>query len=76
MFSLFQEQVPLCGRICCDSNGKLNAQSVVLEGSRETSAGKRIPLDLSDVTHYSLFPGQASFVIIRLLEQTHLSYVS
>ena len=53
-----QEQVPTCGRVCCDSNGKLNAHSVVLEGSRETSAGRHIPMDISDVPQYSLFPGQ------------------
>jgi len=36
----------------------LNVKSIVLEGSRETSGGERVPLDLSDVKDYSLFPGQ------------------
>lgn len=46
------------GRICCDSLGKMNAKSVILEGSRDTSAGRSVPLDLSDLKQYSLFPGQ------------------
>lgn len=53
-----QEQLSVVGRICCDSVGKLNAKSVVLEGSRQTSAGRRIPVDLTSVKQYSLFPGQ------------------
>ncbi|XP_061164256.1 DNA polymerase alpha subunit B-like [Saccostrea echinata] len=53
-----QEEVTLVGRICCDSLGKLNAKSVILEGSRDTSAGCFIHLDLSDLKQYSLFPGQ------------------
>lgn len=48
----------MVGRICCDSVGKLNPQSVLLEGSVETSAGKRVPLKLTEVNNYSLFPGQ------------------
>ena len=76
IWSLFQEPVTIAGRICCDSIGKLNSKSVVLEASRETSAGKQIPIDLSQVPSYSLFPGQVSknfyiisqsFKIIRLL---------
>ncbi|KAI8788317.1 DNA polymerase alpha subunit B [Biomphalaria glabrata] len=53
-----QESVTVAGRICCDSIGRLNNQSVLLEGSHETSSGKCISLDLSEVTNYSLFPGQ------------------
>nr|XP_022332439.1 DNA polymerase alpha subunit B-like [Crassostrea virginica] len=53
-----QEEVTLVGRVCCDSLGKMNAKSVILEGSRDTSAGRFIPLDLSDLKQYSLFPGQ------------------
>ncbi|XP_052274858.1 DNA polymerase alpha subunit B-like isoform X2 [Dreissena polymorpha] len=53
-----QEEVTVCGRVCCDSNGKLNAKSVVLEGSIDTSAGKVIPLDVSQLKEYALFPGQ------------------
>lgn len=53
-----QEEVTVAGRVCCDSNGKLNAKSVVLEGSIDTSSGKTIPVDLSQVKEYAMFPGQ------------------
>jgi len=53
-----QENVVSCGRIECDSQGRLNAKSIMLEGSQETSSGKRIPLDVSEISSYSLFPGQ------------------
>lgn len=45
------------GQICCDSNGKLNAQSVLLEAGIE-QGGQQVPVDLSELTEYSLFPGQ------------------
>lgn len=57
----------MVGRICCDCNGKLNAKSVLLEGSRESSAGKAIPLDLSELTEFSLFPGQVGVIIFHVL---------
>ncbi|XP_010191528.1 PREDICTED: DNA polymerase alpha subunit B, partial [Mesitornis unicolor] len=53
-----QEAVTTLGQIGCDGNGKLNAQSVVLAGDREHSSGAQIPLDLSELREYSLFPGQ------------------
>jgi len=53
-----QDDVTVCGRICCDSVGRLNKQSVILEGSRQISAGKCISLDLSELKQFSLFPGQ------------------
>jgi len=52
------ESVAMAGRICCDSVGRLNAASVLLEGSREISGGNTVPLDLSQLSEYSLFPGQ------------------
>ncbi|XP_046343020.2 DNA polymerase alpha subunit B-like [Haliotis rufescens] len=78
-----QDQVTVSGRIGCDSNGKLNAKSVVLEGSRESSAGKCIPVDLSSLKEYSLFPGQLvaldgsnttgqKFVVTKLYENSPL----
>ena len=54
----FQEEVTVVGRVCCDSVGKLNAKSVLLEGSRTTSAGRQVPLELGSLSQYSLFPGQ------------------
>jgi len=50
--------VTVVGRVCCDSIGKLNAKSVLLEGSQESSAGRCIPVDLSELKEFSLFPGQ------------------
>lgn len=55
-----QEPVTLLGQIGCDSNGKLNNKSVILEGDREHSSGARVPVDLSELKEYSLFPGQVS----------------
>ena len=46
------------GRICCDSEGHLNSNSVVLQGSMDASGGHSIHLDLSKLDSYSLFPGQ------------------
>jgi DNA polymerase alpha subunit B len=54
-----QEDVTVVGRVCLDGReGKLNAASVVLEGSRETSNGARVMLDLSGIEEFSMFPGQ------------------
>ncbi|XP_036182588.1 DNA polymerase alpha subunit B isoform X3 [Myotis myotis] len=53
-----KEPVTLLGQIGCDSNGKLNNKSVILEGDREHSCGARVPVDLSELKEYSLFPGQ------------------
>ena len=57
-----QEEVTVVGRICCDSNGKLNAKSVLLEGSVDMSAGKTIPVDLTQLKEFALFPGQVLFL--------------
>ncbi|KAH9910106.1 DNA polymerase alpha/epsilon subunit B [Xylariomycetidae sp. FL2044] len=48
------------GRIASDSTeGKLNAASLVLETSRRTGAGRRIPLNLQKLNgRYQFFPGQ------------------
>ncbi|XP_042294904.1 DNA polymerase alpha subunit B isoform X1 [Sceloporus undulatus] len=53
-----QNQVTVLGRIGCDSNGKLNAKSIVLEGDQEHSSGGLLPVDVSELPEYSLFPGQ------------------
>ncbi|KAK3864007.1 hypothetical protein Pcinc_030268 [Petrolisthes cinctipes] len=52
------ERVCAVGRVCCDSVGHLNAASVLLEGSRSASGAATVPLDLSRLKQYSLFPGQ------------------
>ncbi|KAL8184130.1 UNVERIFIED_CONTAM: DNA polymerase alpha subunit B [Gekko kuhli] len=53
-----QEPVTVLGQIGCDSNGKLNARSVILEGDQEHSSGGQVPVDVSELAEYSLFPGQ------------------
>eukprot|EP01038_Epipyxis_sp_PR26KG_P005777 gene5777-7975_t len=57
-----QDLVWVCGRICCDGEGKINKSSVLLEGSRRDSGGRRSHLDLSEISSYSLFPGQIVLV--------------
>lgn len=52
-----QDNVTVLGQVCCDSNGKLNAQSVLLEAGPE-QGGQQVPVDLSELKEYSLFPGQ------------------
>lgn len=54
----------MLGQICCDSNGKLNAQSVLLEAGPE-QGGQQVPVDLSELREYSLFPGQVSGVLLQ-----------
>lgn len=54
----------MLGQICCDSNGKLNAQSVLLEAGPE-QGGQQVPVDLSELKEYSLFPGQVSGIILQ-----------
>ncbi|KAM9849629.1 DNA polymerase alpha subunit B [Aulostomus maculatus] len=52
-----QDSITVVGQVCCDSNGKLNAQSVLLETGPE-QGGQQVPVDLSELKEYSLFPGQ------------------
>lgn len=69
----------MLGQICCDSNGKLNAQSVLLEAGPD-QGGQQVPVNLSELKEYSLFPGQVSkekppsYVIMCLFH--HLLYTS
>lgn len=78
------EMVWVCGRICTDAaEGKINRDSVLLEGSNKDSNGRRVKLDLSKVGAYSLFPGQIvlvegtdssgkTMVVKRIVEGFHL----
>uniref|UniRef100_A0A3Q2X097 DNA polymerase alpha subunit B n=1 Tax=Haplochromis burtoni TaxID=8153 RepID=A0A3Q2X097_HAPBU len=52
-----QDSITVLGQICCDSNGKLNAQSVLLEAGPE-QGGQQVPVDLSELKEYSLFPDE------------------
>lgn len=58
-----QEPVFIVGRVCCDQGGgvgKLNSDSVILQGDRATSYGDSVSVDLSQIDEYSLFPGQVT----------------
>jgi DNA polymerase alpha subunit B len=55
---LLQNQFVGVGRVCCDSNGRLNAKSLILE----SFSGKTVPMDVSQVENFSLFPGQVIVV--------------
>uniref|UniRef100_A0A8C2FPU0 DNA polymerase alpha subunit B n=1 Tax=Cyprinus carpio TaxID=7962 RepID=A0A8C2FPU0_CYPCA len=52
-----QDSITVLGQVCCDSNGKLNAQSVLLEAGQE-QGGRLVPVNLSELKEFSLFPGQ------------------
>ncbi|XP_036114424.1 DNA polymerase alpha subunit B isoform X4 [Molossus molossus] len=69
-----QEPVTLLGKIGCDSNGKLNNKSVILEGDREHSSGAQVPVDLSELKEYSLFPGQV--VVMEGINTTGRKFVA
>lgn len=62
-----QEIFPTMGRICCDCNGHLNPASVLIEGCSEPGRNNCVPVDLSRVDSFSIFPGQ---VIITLVCMT------
>ncbi|KAL4552225.1 hypothetical protein Ndes2526B_g06451 [Nannochloris sp. 'desiccata'] len=58
-----QNPTVFVGRICCDTeDGRLNPQSVVLEGSSSLSNGARVKVDLSGCKDYRLFPGQVACI--------------
>lgn len=50
----------MCGQVCCDCEGRLNTESVVLQGDMSTSNGKAVPVNISNLSKYSLFPGQVA----------------
>jgi len=52
------EQHTVIGRVACDAEGRLNSNSVVIQGSMDTCGGHVIPLDVRNITEYSMFPGQ------------------
>ncbi|KAL2865178.1 DNA-directed DNA polymerase alpha subunit POL12 [Aspergillus lucknowensis] len=52
-------EIVAVGRIASDSlEGKLNPASLVLETSRRTGAGKRVPLNVDSIASVNFFPGQ------------------
>ncbi|GHP09220.1 DNA polymerase alpha subunit B [Pycnococcus provasolii] len=61
-----QTLVRVVGRICIDAEGanggRLNENSLMLEGDVKTSSGARVKLDVSSLDKISLFPGQVVYV--------------
>lgn len=53
-----EEKMFAVGMVACDGEGRLNEKSILLQGSVEHSRGQRVRLDLKDLDHFSLFPGQ------------------
>lgn len=53
------ERVLVGGRICCDGVGRINPKSLILEGTRDSSGGACMNLDVSQLSRYSFFPGQS-----------------
>ena len=54
----YKDDVSVVGRICCDTNGKLNASSLILRESGSKYFGSSVPLNVADVSQYCLFPGK------------------
>ncbi|KAI4343365.1 hypothetical protein L6164_010722 [Bauhinia variegata] len=53
-----QKSVFTVGMICCDGEGRLNEKSIMLQSSFEHSGGQRVRLELQQLSHFSIFPGQ------------------
>ncbi|XP_021899762.1 DNA polymerase alpha subunit B isoform X2 [Carica papaya] len=53
-----QRSVFAVGMICCDGEGHLNENSILLQSSVEHAGGQRVRLDLHKTTQFSIFPGQ------------------
>lgn len=52
-------EIVAVGRIACDtSEGRLNAASLVLETSRRSGAGVRVPLKVGSLPAFEFFPGR------------------
>uniref|UniRef100_A0A1A8QBU2 DNA polymerase alpha subunit B n=1 Tax=Nothobranchius pienaari TaxID=704102 RepID=A0A1A8QBU2_9TELE len=68
-----QDTISVLGQVCCDSNGKLNAKSVLLEAGPD-QGGQQVPVDLSELKEYSLFPGQV--VVMEGMNATGEQFVA
>ncbi|XP_045502628.1 DNA polymerase alpha subunit B isoform X1 [Colias croceus] len=58
-----QTEVFVAGRIECDADARLNAKSVLLQGTWENSLSNYVTVDMDNLKQYSLFPGQV--VVMR-----------
>lgn len=53
-----QRSVFAVGMICCEEEGRLKEKPILLQSSVEHSGGQRVRLDLQNLNHFSVFPGQ------------------
>ncbi|RVE55324.1 hypothetical protein evm_000222 [Chilo suppressalis] len=53
-----QTEVAVAGRIECDADARLNPKCVMLQGTWDESLSQAVSVDLDNLKHYSLFPGQ------------------
>ncbi|CAE8639127.1 unnamed protein product, partial [Polarella glacialis] len=61
-----QAETVLCGRIVCEGlEGRLNERSMLLEGSRASSNGARVQLNVAECQRLAAFPGQIVGVLGR-----------
>jgi len=61
-----QQEVMLCGRIACEGlEGKLNERSLLLEGTKASSNGARVQLNVAECPRIAAFPGQIVSVLGR-----------
>lgn len=61
-----QSEVILCGRIACEGlEGRLNERSLLLEGSRASSGGASVRLNVTECPSVAAFPGQIVGVLGR-----------
>lgn len=61
-----QAELILCGRLACEGlTGKLNERSILLEGSRDTSGGNSVRLNLGGCKSIVAVPGQIVAVVGR-----------
>lgn len=72
--SMHQEDVTVVGRVGCDTNGKLNASSLILRESGSSSSGHSVSLNVAEVNQYSLFPGQV--VAVRGKNATGTQFIA
>ncbi|CAK7327411.1 unnamed protein product [Dovyalis caffra] len=53
-----QRNILAVGMICCDGEGRLNENSIMLQSSVQHSGGRNVRLDLHNLNQFSIFPGQ------------------
>ncbi|CAN4090508.1 unnamed protein product [Withania somnifera] len=53
-----QRPIVAVGMICCEEEGRLKEMPILLQSSVEHSGGQRVRLDLQNLDHFSVFPGQ------------------